>query len=132
MIFIILAAVGMIGVVATVWLSSASLRYAERPVAPGTEWFSMSPEKIESAVAMAVQTRFREVLKVILKWAIRQYRETSKKITVKQEIKKRVRAFLYDHNRTGSRNPSAMWGQLKNSGENSQDINPNEITSSEQ
>lgn len=131
MIFIILLVLGLIGMIAAIWLSSASLRYVEHPVTPGTEWFAVSPERIEAAIAAAVQTRFREVLKVILKWAIRQYRETSKKITIKQEIKKRVRSFLYEHKHDGSRNPSAVWNQLKSSGDHSQDISPNEMTSSQ-
>lgn len=133
MIFVILIIIGFIGIVGTLWLSSAKARTTEGSIT-GPAWYSLSPGQIESAASAAVQSRFRELLRILLHWMIGQYRNVSKKITVKQEVKKRVRAFLYEHREGGARNPSAMWGQLQNRSKsdinNVPVISPDEITSS--
>lgn len=110
MIFVILIVLGIVGMVLTIWISSASLRYIENPaVAHGDEWFITSPEKIESAITLQIQKGFRNLVKVILIWLLAVYRDMSQKVTVKQTLKKKIRAFLYDHTPHGVRHPSEFW-----------------------
>lgn len=130
MIFVILVVAGAVGIIGTLWISSGSLRYAENQIARGNEWFIITPEKIESVVTNAARSKFREILKIILKWAIKKYRETTRDVQIRQEIKKRVRAFLYDHHVDGShKQPSAVWKQLQHTHNKPIDpiISPDEI-----
>ncbi len=113
MIFIICLALGIIGTVGILWFSSGSLHYLENPVPKGQEWFRLHPEHIEARFAGHIRERIRELLKDILVVLIGWYRAISKKITIKQVVKKKVRAFLYDHKPDGERHPSAFWNQVK-------------------
>jgi hypothetical protein len=115
MIFIVLVIVGVLGMIGTIWLSSASLRYAENPIEPGSEWFSLSPETIEQTVSAKIRQEFRKLLKVVLIWMIALYRRVSEKITIKQTVKKHVRGFLYDHTPDGIRHPSEFWHKVRKS-----------------
>ena len=113
MIFIVLIALGIVGTIGTIWLSSASLRYLENPIPSGNEWFSVSPEKMESMIGMKIRQESRKVLKIVLIWLIGIYRKISQKITLKQTVKKHVRGILYDHAPEGVRHPSEFWNQVK-------------------
>ena len=115
MIFIVLVIVGIIGMIGTIWLSSASLRYAENPIEPGSEWFSLSPETIEQTISAKFRQEFRAFLKIVLIWLIAIYRKLSEKITIKQTVKKHVRGFLYDHSADGVRHPSEFWNKVRKS-----------------
>lgn len=113
MIFIIIIIVGIIGMTGTLWLSGARLRYQEKNIPHGQEWFVIAPDKIESAITAQVRKGFRNLLKVILVWLLGWYRHLAKKITVKQLVKQRVRSFLYDHTPDGVRHPSEFWHRVK-------------------
>ena len=113
MIFIILIVIGVLGMIGTLSVSSGSLRYKEHPVAKGSEWFSVNPEVLESRLGAKIREETRGLIKIILIWLIKQYRDLSQKITVKQTVKKKIRAFLYDHDPDGKLNPSEFWNQVR-------------------
>lgn len=112
--FIVLIVIGLAGTAGTVWFARGGLRFAEYPVpARGQEWFALSPELVESAFTMRARQAARNLLKRLLIWLIRIYREISRRITVKQAVKRKVREFLYDHTPEGVRHPSEFWSRAK-------------------
>jgi len=113
MVFIILIVLGIIGLIGTLWFSAGSLRYVENPVAQGSEWYSVSPDVLESKLGLKIREELRKVLKVVLIWLIKIYRDMSQKITLKETVKKQVRAFLYEHKPDGERNPSEFWDRVR-------------------
>lgn len=113
MIFTILIILGIIGITGTLWMSSASLRYAENPIPRGDEWWNITPEGIESSLGNRLRESSKNLIKKVLIWLIGIYRNISKKVTVKQTIKKKVREFLYEHTPDGERHPSDFWSRVK-------------------
>ncbi len=113
MIFIICIVVGIIGIVGILWISSASIRYLENPIAHGTEWFQFHPEYFQSGITSYFQKHARYFLKKILIWLIAVYRKLAQKITVKQMVKKKIREFLYDHSTEGKKHPSEFWNKVR-------------------
>jgi hypothetical protein len=109
---IILIILGGLGIAGTIWLSKG-YRSKQFAVPKGSEWFSISPEVLESELSMRIQEKFRRFLKIILIWMIALYRRLSKEITVKQVLKKKVREFLYDHTPEGVRHPSDFWHRVR-------------------
>ncbi len=130
---IILIVLGLIGVIGTVWVSG-SFKARETTISKGSEWFSISPEVLESELTMRIREHFRNLLKALLIWMIGWYRKISKEITVKQVLKKQVRTFLYDHTPEGIRHPSDFWHRVRHDEKKSlknkrQDIAPEELIS---
>lgn len=113
MIFIICIAIGIVGILGTLWLSSGSLRYLENQVPKGSEWYSIHPENLESRLGFKIQEQLRNLMKLLLIWLIAVYRRISKEVTIKQTVKKKVREFLYDHSPNGVRHPSEFWNRVK-------------------
>jgi hypothetical protein len=109
---IILMVLGALGVIGITWISG-SFKSRETTIPRGSEWFSISPDVLESELSMHIRERFRNLLKVILVRMIALYRRVSKEITVKQLLKKQVRAFLYDHTPEGVRHPSEFWHRVR-------------------
>ena len=109
---IVLVIIGAIGVIGTIWVS-ASFKARETTIPKGSEWFSISPEIVESEISMRLREKFRNLLKQILIWMIAWYRKVSKEITIKQALKKQVRTFLYDHTPEGVRHPSEFWHRVR-------------------
>jgi hypothetical protein len=110
---IVLIVLGGIGIVGTIWISSASFKSKETTIPRGSEWFSVSPDVLESELSLKAREGFRGALKVLLIWMISLYRRVSKEVTVKQVLKKKVRAFLYDHTPEGVRHPSEFWSRVR-------------------
>ena len=113
MIFIICIVLGVLGIFGTMWIASADVRSIEYTIPHGKEWFSLAPETDDSAVKNIIRTKIRAVLKVVLIWLIAVYRDLSKKITVKQAVKQKVREFLYEHDRTSVHIPSDFITKVK-------------------
>jgi hypothetical protein len=113
MIFIICIVVGIIGIFGILWISSGSLRYLENQPPKGSEWYVIHPENLESHLGRKLQEYARSLLKFALIWLIQAYRKISKEITIKQVVKKKVRAFLYDHTPDGVRHPSEFWSRVR-------------------
>lgn len=109
---IALIILGALGVIGSIWLSSG-FKSRATTIPRGSEWFSISPEILESELSMRIQERFRKFLKTLLIWMIALYRRVSREITVKQVLKKKVRAFLYDHTPEGVRHPSEFWHKVR-------------------
>lgn len=109
---IILIILGGLGIIGTIWLSKG-YQSKESIIPKGSEWFSISPEVLESELSMRIQEKFRKFLKVVLIWMIALYRRVSKEVTVKQVLKKKVREFLYDHTPEGVRHPSDFWHKVR-------------------
>ncbi len=109
---IALVILGGLGIIGTIWISSENYKSRD-PIPKGSEWFSVSPEILESELSMRIQEKFRGFLKIVLIWMIALYRRVSKEVTVKQVLKKKVRAFLYDHTPEGVRHPSDFWHRVR-------------------
>ncbi len=109
---ITLIILGSLGVLGTIWLSSG-FKSKTTTISRGSEWFSISPEVLESKLSVRFQEKLRAFLKIVLIWMIALYRRLSKEITVKQVLKKKVRAFLYDHTPEGVRHPSEFWHKVR-------------------
>lgn len=111
MIFAILIGVGLIGISLTLWVSHPKLYSAE----PLTQepWYILHPENFESGLIEEMRKVFRNLLKWILIHLIALYRQISEKVTVKQVLKKRIRAFLYEHRNGDERNPSEFWHKVR-------------------
>ncbi len=110
---ITLIILGSLGIFGTIWISSASIKSRETTIPRGTEWFSISPEVVESELSMRIQEKFKNFLKIILIWMIALYRKVSREVTVKKVLKKKVREFLYDHTPEGVRHPSEFWHRVR-------------------
>ncbi len=111
MIFAILIAVGLVGVLFTLWINHPRV-YTPLPPT-GEPWFVLHPENFESGIIEELRKLFRNMLKWILIRLIALYRDLSEKITVKQMLKKRIRAFLYEHRQHNERNPSEFWHKVR-------------------
>lgn len=98
--------------IGSVWLSNG-FKSRTTTIPRGSEWFSISPDILESELSARIQEKFRKVLKTLLIWMIALYRKISKEITVKQALKKQVRTFLYDHTPEGVRHPSEFWHKVR-------------------
>lgn len=108
----ILIVFGGIGMASTLWLSSKVARH-KQPVPRGHEWFSISPDLLESELATTIQNLLKGILKTILVWTIALYRKISREITIKQVLKKKIRTFLYDHTSEGVRHPSEFLNRVR-------------------
>lgn len=111
MIFAILIGVGFIGIALTLWVSHPKMYY-ERPLSE-EPWYVLHPENFESGLIEELRRWFRELLKWVLIRMIALYRALSEKVTVKQMLKKRIRAFLYEHRNGEERNPSPFWNKVR-------------------
>lgn len=111
MIFAILIGVGLIGIGLTLWVSHPEIHSAEPPTKE--PWFILHPENFESGPIEEFRKFFRKILKWILVRLITLYRRVSEKVTVKQVLKKRIRAFLYEHRSEDERNPSEFWHKVR-------------------
>ncbi len=109
---IALIVLGGLGIIGTIWISSGNYKSRD-PIPRGSEWFSVSPEILESGLSIRIQEKFRAFLKILLIWMIALYRRVSKEVTVKQVLKKKIRAFLYDHTPEGVRHPSEFWHRVR-------------------
>lgn len=113
MIFIILIAIGIIGIAGLLWLSEGNLRTAESPVAPGREWYAIPSDVFETSLAVAIKKRFRLLIKDLLLFLIKVYRRISREIRIKEMVKAKVREFLYEHDRSLTRGPSEFISSVK-------------------
>ena len=109
---IIFIVIGGIGIAGTLWLSSSRIRSRGITISKGSEWFTISPDVLEAELSMSLREKFRMMLKIVLIWMIALYRKLAREITVKQILKKKVRAFLYDHTPEGIRHPSEFWHRV--------------------
>lgn len=111
MIFIILITVGLLGIIGTLWLSHPSFYHREQP---STEpWYVLHPENFESGLVEEIRKLIRNLLKWVLIRMIALYKALSERITVKQVLKKRIRAFLYEHRTGDDRKPSDFWNKVR-------------------
>lgn len=111
MIFAILIAVGLLGVALTLWVTHPKVYSDLSPT--GEPWYVLHPENFESGIIEEFRKLFKNILKWILIRLIGLYRNLSEKITVKQMLKKRIRAFLYEHRQHNERNPSEFWHKVR-------------------
>jgi late competence protein required for DNA uptake (superfamily II DNA/RNA helicase) len=110
MIYGILCVVGIIGIAGTLWISRG--RYEQRTDPIDRPWFSFSFDDYEHGVIYSIQLWLRSFLKKVIIIMLYLYRNISKKIMIKQVVKKKIRAFLSDHHET-HRSPSEFWNSIR-------------------
>lgn len=115
MIFIIFIVLGSIGIGSTLYLSSGKILAAEYGDHASNPWYAFHPENFESGLILYIRKWLRALLKTILFWLIIQYRTLTERITIKDQVKKRVRKFLYDHDQNSVHHPSDFWNRVRNS-----------------